>query len=215
MATTRPGSTLRRSAPSAVRPSGSAARPQSTHLSLDVPVGTVFDPRPQRVGQDDDDPDAARLRHADGRNHRGARPVGADNAAWPFRGRRTGRGTAFHLYLSGRDNLLRLDAADRTVTASRARARVGDALDWVGLAAAAASATARTRWECDSGWSGRSIAEALRGVARAGRAHQRAWIRKARGSAVDHPRCGCRWHNGVRVLASASRSRAGVHTSES
>jgi ABC-2 type transport system ATP-binding protein len=47
-------------------------------------------------------------------------------------------GPAFHPYLSGRDNLLRLDAADRTVTASRARARVGDALDRVGLAAAAA-----------------------------------------------------------------------------
>ncbi len=47
-------------------------------------------------------------------------------------------GPAFHPYLSGRDNLLRLDAADRTVTASGARQRVGDALDRVGLAAAAA-----------------------------------------------------------------------------
>ncbi|HMG29469.1 MAG TPA: ABC transporter ATP-binding protein [Jiangellaceae bacterium] len=47
-------------------------------------------------------------------------------------------GPAFHPYLSGRDNLLRLDAADRTVTASGARQRVGDALERVGLAAAAA-----------------------------------------------------------------------------
>jgi ABC-2 type transport system ATP-binding protein len=46
-------------------------------------------------------------------------------------------GPAFHPYLSGRDNLLRLDAADRTVTGAGARARVADALDRVGLAAAA------------------------------------------------------------------------------
>ena len=46
-------------------------------------------------------------------------------------------GPAFHPYLSGRDNLLRLDAADRTVTGSGARTRVADALDRVGLAAAA------------------------------------------------------------------------------
>jgi ABC-2 type transport system ATP-binding protein len=46
-------------------------------------------------------------------------------------------GPAFHPYLSGRDNLRRLDAADRTVTGSGARTRVADALDRVGLAAAA------------------------------------------------------------------------------
>jgi ABC-2 type transport system ATP-binding protein len=46
-------------------------------------------------------------------------------------------GPAFHPYLSGRDNLLRLDAADRTVTASGAQSRVAEALDRVGLAAAA------------------------------------------------------------------------------
>ena len=46
-------------------------------------------------------------------------------------------GPAFHPYLSGRDNLVRLDAADRTVTAPGARRRVADALDRVGLAAAA------------------------------------------------------------------------------
>ena len=46
-------------------------------------------------------------------------------------------GPAFHPYLSGRDNLMRLDAADRTVTASGARRRVSEALEQVGLAAAA------------------------------------------------------------------------------
>jgi ABC-2 type transport system ATP-binding protein len=42
-------------------------------------------------------------------------------------------GPAFHPYLSGRDNLARLDAADRTTDASTARARVDRALDRVGL----------------------------------------------------------------------------------
>jgi ABC-2 type transport system ATP-binding protein len=46
-------------------------------------------------------------------------------------------GPAFHPYLSGRDNLRRLDAADRTAEARTAEARVAAALDRVGLAAAA------------------------------------------------------------------------------
>jgi ABC-2 type transport system ATP-binding protein len=46
-------------------------------------------------------------------------------------------GPAFHPYLSGRDNLMRLDAADRSVSGSGARARVGEALERVGLSAAA------------------------------------------------------------------------------
>jgi ABC-type multidrug transport system ATPase subunit len=46
-------------------------------------------------------------------------------------------GPAFHPYLSGRDNLMRLDAADRSVPGGQARQRVGDALDQVGLSAAA------------------------------------------------------------------------------
>lgn len=46
-------------------------------------------------------------------------------------------GPAFHPYLSGWDNLMRLDAADRTVRGASARERVGAALDRVGLAAAA------------------------------------------------------------------------------
>jgi ABC-type multidrug transport system ATPase subunit len=46
-------------------------------------------------------------------------------------------GPAFHPYLSGRDNLLRLDAADRSVDGGRARERVGSALERVGLSAAA------------------------------------------------------------------------------
>src|SRR6185312_7173971 len=46
-------------------------------------------------------------------------------------------GPAFHPYLSGRANLLRLDAADRTADPRTARARVDHALDRVGLLAAA------------------------------------------------------------------------------
>jgi ABC-2 type transport system ATP-binding protein len=46
-------------------------------------------------------------------------------------------GPAFHPYLSGRDNLLRLDAADRTADPATATRRVGEALDRVGLLAAA------------------------------------------------------------------------------
>lgn len=46
-------------------------------------------------------------------------------------------GPAFHPYLSGRDNLLRLDAADRTVSGRSARLRTSHALERVGLAAAA------------------------------------------------------------------------------
>jgi len=46
-------------------------------------------------------------------------------------------GPAFHPYLNGRDNLLRLDSGDRTAPGREARVRVGDALDRVGLTAAA------------------------------------------------------------------------------
>jgi ABC-2 type transport system ATP-binding protein len=46
-------------------------------------------------------------------------------------------GPAFHPYLSGRANLRRLDAADRTVAASTARTRIDAALERVGLLAAA------------------------------------------------------------------------------
>jgi ABC-2 type transport system ATP-binding protein len=46
-------------------------------------------------------------------------------------------GPAFHPYLSGRDNLLRLDAADRSVQGGKGRERVAEALDRVGLSAAA------------------------------------------------------------------------------
>ena len=46
-------------------------------------------------------------------------------------------GPAFHPYLSGRDNLLRLDAADRTVSARSTRRRTDHALERVGLTAAA------------------------------------------------------------------------------
>jgi ABC-type multidrug transport system ATPase subunit len=46
-------------------------------------------------------------------------------------------GPAFQPYLSGRDNLLRLDAADRSVDGRAARERIGTALERVGLSAAA------------------------------------------------------------------------------
>ncbi|MFI7601667.1 ATP-binding cassette domain-containing protein [Actinoplanes sp. NPDC049681] len=46
-------------------------------------------------------------------------------------------GPGFHPYLSGRDNLRRLDAADRTAPRRTAEARIGAALDRVGLSAAA------------------------------------------------------------------------------
>ena len=45
-------------------------------------------------------------------------------------------GPAFHPYLSGLDNLRRLDAADRTVDPATAPARIAAALDRVGLTAA-------------------------------------------------------------------------------
>ncbi len=46
-------------------------------------------------------------------------------------------GPAFHQYLSGRANLARLDAADRHVDARTSKARIAEALDRVGLSAAA------------------------------------------------------------------------------
>jgi ABC-2 type transport system ATP-binding protein len=46
-------------------------------------------------------------------------------------------GPAFHPYLNGRDNLMRLDSGDRTAVGREAPARVSDALDRVGLTAAA------------------------------------------------------------------------------
>ena len=46
-------------------------------------------------------------------------------------------GPAFHLYLSGRDNLRRQDAADRTADPATSGARIAAALERVGLSAAA------------------------------------------------------------------------------
>jgi ABC-2 type transport system ATP-binding protein len=46
-------------------------------------------------------------------------------------------GPAFYPYLSGWDNLARYDAADRSVSARTAKGRIGEALDRVGLSAAA------------------------------------------------------------------------------
>jgi ABC-2 type transport system ATP-binding protein len=46
-------------------------------------------------------------------------------------------GPAFYPYLSGWDNLARYDAADRTAAAGTAKARIGEAMERVGLTAAA------------------------------------------------------------------------------
>jgi ABC-2 type transport system ATP-binding protein len=46
-------------------------------------------------------------------------------------------GPAFYPYLSGWDNLARFDAADGTTTAATAKARIGEAMERVGLTAAA------------------------------------------------------------------------------
>ena len=46
-------------------------------------------------------------------------------------------GPAFYPYLSGWDNLVRYDAADRTAVAATAKSRIGEALERVGLSAAA------------------------------------------------------------------------------
>jgi ABC-2 type transport system ATP-binding protein len=46
-------------------------------------------------------------------------------------------GPAFYPYLSGWDNLARYDAADRTASARTAKARLGEAMERVGLTAAA------------------------------------------------------------------------------
>jgi ABC-2 type transport system ATP-binding protein len=54
-------------------------------------------------------------------------------------------GPAFHPYLSGRANLVRLDAADLTVDRRTSRARIDAALERVGLGRPPASASARTR----------------------------------------------------------------------
>ena len=65
------------------------------------------------------------------------RPMPSGNASVLPRVGALVEGPAFYPYLSGWDNLARLDAADRTVDASTARARIGHALERVGLSAAA------------------------------------------------------------------------------
>jgi ABC-2 type transport system ATP-binding protein len=89
-------------------------------------------------------------------------------------------GPAFYPYLSGRDNLLRLDAADRTVSGRGARQRVDEALQRVGLGAAATK-----RYRANSScWTSRPTDSTLRGRARCGPS-----------SATSEPaarRCSCR-----------------------
>ncbi len=65
-------------------------------------------------------------------------PMPAGSAAVLSRVGALVEGPAFHPYLSGRDNLVRLDAADLTTDGRTARVRIDRALDRVGLLAAAA-----------------------------------------------------------------------------
>jgi ABC-type multidrug transport system ATPase subunit len=65
------------------------------------------------------------------------RPMPADGSQVLSRVGALVEGPAFHPYLSGRDNLARLEAADRTTDPRTARTRVDAALDRVGLLAAA------------------------------------------------------------------------------
>lgn len=64
-------------------------------------------------------------------------PVGRGDVAVLGRVGALVEGPAFHLYLSGRDNLIRIDAADLNADPATCRARVDQALDRVGLSAAA------------------------------------------------------------------------------
>ena len=95
-------------------------------------------PRAERLGQDHHDPDAARPGPPDRRQpHAARRPMPAGPRRVLPRVGALVEGPAFHPYLSGRDNLRRLDAADRTADPATARRRIAAALDRVGLTAAA------------------------------------------------------------------------------
>ena len=108
-------------------------------VSLDVPRGVgVRLPRSERVRQDHDHPDAARARRP------AQREVELLGQAIPGRAQevlpRVGaliEGPAFHPYMSGRDNLRRLDACDATADPRTRDRRIDAALHRVGLAAAA------------------------------------------------------------------------------
>ena len=65
------------------------------------------------------------------------RPMPAESAELLSRVGALVEGPAFHPYLSGRENLARLEAADRTTDPRTAAARIDGALDRVGLLAAA------------------------------------------------------------------------------
>jgi ABC-2 type transport system ATP-binding protein len=108
-------------------------------LDLDVPVGTVFGfLGPNGSGKTTTIRMLLGLIEAtEGNIEVLGKPMPAGAALTLPRVGALVEGPAFHPYLSGRDNLLRLDAADRTVTGSGARSRVADALDRLGLAASA------------------------------------------------------------------------------
>ena len=101
-----------------------------------VPRGAVYGfLGPERLGQDHHDPDAARPGPAHRRADRAARRSRCPRVparVLPRVGALV-EGPAFHPYLSGRANLRRLDAADRTADPRTAGARIDAALDRVGL----------------------------------------------------------------------------------
>ena len=95
-------------------------------------------PRPERLGQDHHDPHAARPGLPDQRYRGAAWRAGAGRHISVLS--RVGslvEGPAFYPYLSGWDNLARYDAADRSASPKSGGARIGQALDRVGLTAAA------------------------------------------------------------------------------
>ena len=118
-----------------------AARSPSTRIDLAVPRGAVYGfLGPNGSGKTTTIRMLLGLIRPTAGTHDPARAAGCRSGAQRVLPRVGAlvEGPAFHPYLSGRDNLRRLDAADRTADpAHRATARIAAALDRVGLPAAA------------------------------------------------------------------------------
>ena len=109
-------------------------------IDLAVPVGVHLRfPRPQRFGQDDDDPGPAGPFEPQrrGAGHCWARPMPERGMATLPRVGALVEGPAFYPWLSGHDNLARIDAMGPDGQSSTREARIGEALARVGLSAAA------------------------------------------------------------------------------
>ena len=120
-------------------------------------------------------------------------------------------GPAFYPQLSGRANLARIDAADRTADPGTARRRIDAALERVGLLAAAEEALPGllARHEAAAGHR-RGPAPAAR-ADHPGRAHQRPGPAGHPGGARADPGDRHRRHHRARLLAPAGRGRADLH----